>query len=209
MPATPLVTGMLVQTTLVGEQSGQRVLNGFTYVAEKLTGAPTVDDLYEFIRDQVWGTGAASWQDTFLSCCPSDYELEFTDVQVFHPDRLVKARYNVALPGNGEDPAKLSCISPVYLRRGDLGTRRDISTLHMPAIENEFFANGLLTAPMVALLEDFLPFLTMAHTSASGEIRIRPCIYHRDYQFAYSLITQAHVQPQVRTMRRRVVGRGE
>lgn len=207
MPNVPAQTGMIVLTTAQGRLSGQTILNTFTHAVEVLTGAPTVDQLYQAVYDDWWDAGA-SVRTTYLAALSSDYTLDFLNVQVIYPVRYKRRQFIDANTGGLIEAAEQAATSQTIYRSGDLGSRRDQSSLHLPGVNQVYYADGVYEVAQVARLNALAVKCKTAYSIGTGTLRITPVIFHRGPQPSYSIITDAIAKTEVRTMRRRVVGRG-
>lgn len=207
MPNVPVNTGMILLTTAQGRLSGQTILNTFTHAVQVVTGAPTIDQLYQGMYDDWWDAGA-SVRTTYLNCLPSDYTLDFLNVQVISPIRYKKRQIASAGVGALIAAADQPVTSQVIYRSGDLGSRKDQSSLHLPGTSVAEVTNGVYDLGQTALLNALAVKCKTPYTIATGTLTVTPVIFHRGPTPSYSIITDAIAKTEVRTMRRRVVGRG-
>jgi hypothetical protein len=207
MPNVPVQTGMLVLTTAQGRLSGQTILNTWTHAVEVTAGAPTVDQLYDGMLNDWWDAGA-SVRTTYLNCLPSDYTMDFLNVQVIYPVRYKRKRHISAGVGGLTEAADQPVTSQVIYRSGDLGSRRDQSSLHLPGTSVAQVDEGVYELAQTALLNALAVKCKTAYAIATATMNVTPVIFHRGPQPTYSIITDAIAKTEVRTMRRRVVGRG-
>lgn len=202
-----LPNNAIILSTAQGRLAGQTILNTWTHVAQVLSGQPTVGQTYDAMLADWWDAGA-SVKTTYLACLPSDYTLDYYNVQVIYPTRYKRKQTFDAGVGGLVAPAKESATAQVIYRSGDLGSRKDQSSLHLPGVGDSLIADGVLDAGQITRLNALAVKCKTAYTILGGSITVSPAIFHRGPQPTFSLITDAIAKTEVRTMRRRVVGRG-
>lgn len=205
--SAPAVTGQILLSTVQGRLSGQTIVNTFTHVVQVLSGAPTVGQVYDAMKDD-WWTGGAAVRAAFRACLSSDYILDYFTCQVIHPVRYKRANYADPTTGSLATPVKESATAQVIYRSGDLGSRKDQSSLHLTGAPNGLITDGIIDAGQLVALNALAVKCKTAYNILTSTVSVTPVIFHRGPSPSYSVITDAIAKTEVRTMRRRVVGRG-
>lgn len=128
---------------------------------------------------------------------------------MIHPERYV-AVPRIG-PGGGNVAGvinDLQFLTAVLTRRSIEATRAGVSSLYIPLANSDTLSQGgLLLAPTQALLAAHGTSLMDVNLLGDG-MSVRPIIYHRLTPAVVSYVAATIPRPEVRVMRRRVVGRG-
>ena len=205
-----LTVGDVVYVGLEGRMYGQRILNTFYYRCKEVTDAATRWGAYQDLVNAF--TVAGGLEELFLNCLSQDYALEFMRLQYVSPLRRIYRRFprnvNGALLGDTET-ANL-CMS--IERRTDAVGRHGVGRLQLPGLPNNTTAAGMILPGHLAtvnLLAIFMQFDVLA--GATFGQTWEPVLFSASQvgPDVVGPIVDAFPHPQVRTMSRRTVGRGE
>lgn len=207
----PLLINDVVQISYRGLSYSQRIINVTTWKvtasASNDTDQADLTSILAVFRD----AGAAGFLDRYLDCLGAEYQLSSVRAQRIWP---LRTSYVQSL-GTGEvgkqatqseNPTLTAAISRITGAAG----RDQISTSHIgpgPAAE---MIDGLWSPAYRATVEQWaIKFLTNVNTAAPV-ISLEPVVFHsRAVNPSAQKLTAIHQFNTVRTMSRRVVGRGE
>jgi len=202
------VVGDIILLTLEGQLCGQTVMNTCTYVVGNVSPGNDTDDVGSDLV-AFWQSGAPSPQTKYLNLLPDNYDLIRYRTQFIWPTRIRAVKTPVNTPGlNGVD--SVGANQAAYIERnGALGSRDQISGFHIPYPNLEGVGEvGLVTTAYLSAMATLATVLKTIITGAGTGARLDPCIYHRGKTPYYSLAIEAAPYNEIRTMRRRTVGRG-
>lgn len=210
MPNVPALTGQIYLSSFYGKLSGQTVISTWTHVLEVTSGSPTVDQIYAGMNADFAGINTdGKMAQAYRTAAAANFTLEQYRVQCIYPIRYAAAAFNKGYAGTQATDALTTNNAVVIYRRGDLGSRKDQSSLHFPAAPTSQFTDGIVSPVYRAAEMESIRTKSLATvTLLGGTVNLKPCIFHRGPQPFYSLITFGVVQDTVRTMRRRTVGLG-
>lgn len=198
--------------TFKGTCYGQRIMNTFGYQVFSVTGAvQPADAFYQaFFADADY----ADFQDDYLACLPSDYTLDEAWLQYLFPFRIRKAVLEVNLPGDILAPALVQSQASIS-RHAIEASRRSNGGVRLLMPEGALYsANGLISAGHKVTLDTFAQEMdNEINITVNGTAYLlKPVIIHPGNTpgvFSATEVVATNTQDQLRTMRRRVVGRGE
>jgi hypothetical protein len=204
--------GDLLLMTFKGACLGQRIMNTFGYRVKAITGGSIdVDVLYQrFIASADY----VALQDGYLACLPSQYDLQETWLQVLFPARVRKLVLEVNLPGDlttevlqANSQASISRHTP-FAHSGANGGIRVLAPQ-----DDTYVVNGVLTNAYKILLGQLgdLMLEEINYSAGGATTDFEPVMLHRGAGGAFTAdyLVAINVQDEVRTLRRRTVGRGE
>jgi len=131
------------------------------------------------------------------------------DIQMIHPTRYASVPH--IGPGNGDVVSigsDLTFITGCITRRAVIGTRRGVSNLFIPLVNDDsIIDDGVLSVGGLNKLNLHCTAILGMINLGDG-MTIRPVIYHKDLPNQVDYVEQCTANSIVRCMRRRVVGRG-
>lgn len=207
LPNSAINDGLLV--SFVGTLASQKVISTFFY---RVTANPTPspwDALYNDIHGELIAPGGLRAE--YLNCCPNNYTLQQIRLQVIAPTRLSQVFFNqTGQVGAVGFSAAAPNTAAVITRRGDLGNRRNISTLHVPCAQDaSIVTGGVLTVGFSATLGALATEMKNQLDPNFGAVTLKPHIYSKSAPGTITPITQTFTQDTARVMRRRTVRVGE
>jgi len=201
----------IIQVTINGDLVGQQCLSVLHYAVTTVSGAPQ-EQLDVFTALDTYWRGAGKLFATYGACTPTDWSSQTRRYQAIQPVRRVAAVISTGITGGALGAAGTANVAGVVTKKGDLGLRKDIGSVHIPGPPpGDNAANGLWGAPQRTLLAAFGVQLIASATVAVGGVNytVSPVIYHRDQPLNPTPITAFANQSTVRVVRRRTVGVGK
>lgn len=207
--AYPITTGSLIELGIAGTLFGQRTLTLFHY---RITGT-TITDGQAALEDWLDSlTGNIAIGGAYFAACSEDWTGYQLSAQVIYvPGPSVQRRPKVVLsittfPGEVASPSLPPGVAAALTRRSEVASRRGLGTIHMPGVPTSFTSGGELSTlgidSYTTLGGAFMENPTI------GSMTGTPMIYNRSNPADSIQVTSVTPQSTVRTMRRRVVGRG-
>jgi len=187
----------------------QRLMSTFCFGLSSLTGAATQPAAFARLHAAL--TAAGGLLSTYrLALCP---EFAMTEVwyQIIAPLRFAKYTENSGLGAGlfAGHTAYSANQAAVILRRGDLGTRSNVSTLHVPiGQDNGSQANGGIGGDLYVPLTNLADKIKLPVITTTVVAQWDPVINNGPNVGDLTPITDTAVMEAVRTMSRRTVGRG-
>lgn len=207
--AYPITTGTIIELGIAGTLFAQRTLTLFHY---RLTGTTVTDGeaaLEEWLSSL---TGNVALGGAYFAACSEDWTGYQLSAQViFVPGPSVQRRPKVVMnistyEGEVASPSLPPGVAVALTRRSEVATRRGVGTIHMPAVPTSYTANGSLNSTGLA---DYTTFGDACMENPTiGTLTGVPLIYNRTAPVDSIQVTSVTPQSTLRTMRRRVVGRG-
>lgn len=206
-----LVTaGDIFTVTVRGRLFNQLIINTFAY---RLASTEDTQDYAEMMEafDEVWRLDPASVYEDLLDAYPNNLTVEGVWYQKIWPTRLYAYKVSVNDPGEIGVATTTANLAATITRRGELGNRRNVSTLHIPVVTGDitYLNNGVLLVPETTPLQTLAGRLSGVQPVVLGDSLFEPVIYNKGQQTPYSRIIAANVPETARVMRRRTVGHGE
>lgn len=194
----------VIEVVIQGEADGQTTITTFHYMMND----PATDAVewlqaaLNTFQGEIDGTYAR-----FRNVTGDDFIFRAVTIQRISPTRNAK----IGIPiGEQTGLVNSECLPPAnavaVTRRTELAGRHQHGSLHMPGVPLSFVANGILTANAVSTYSTFANSLTFP--LEWGNATARPVIFNRLDPLASTTVSNAAPMTSVRTMRRRVVGRG-
>lgn len=206
--AYPIATNDVIALTFQCSQDLQTVMSVFHY---QYIGPTTIADgaaaLDTLLSNQF---EPGSLLDKYLLACNADLKVTNINAQLVAPGRFAKLSQ---LPAVGYSQGRIagtplpSSTAVAITKRGDSANRHSVGTLHMGGVDSASVADSVLTEAgklLYAAVAGTLYFNIQANVDES----FRPIIFNRAGPTSSVRVTAATKQNNVRTMRRRVVGRG-
>jgi len=204
----PLAVNDVIQVTVIGEKDGQAVLNVFHYQCTVAPSTGTPADNMTSLVNQLWAVDAGELETLWMDVMPADYVLLAARGQRVAPTR--SAYVEVALIDNGEiaaDTMDTANLAWVFVKQSELAGRRGKGTTHMLLPASTWIENGRIGTEGAAARASLLGQIPNQTSPAGGGVFV-PIIYHPNFSPNFSRITHCTQKSEVRTMRRRTVGRG-
>lgn len=211
-PWAPIVANDVVSVTFRGNHVNQRILSTFHYqVVNAPTAQTPLDDALLFLFLKLVAAGGL--REWYLACLSEDYAMESVRIQVVQPFRLPFIDFPTVNPGTVEEPSLPPGNSLVITRKGPDITRNNLGSLHLPAVPTTFAADGLITVAGIGALSNLATELLADITDGVGDgSLLTPGLINAQTppgSVEFVPLQSSVVQQTVRTMSRRVVGRGE
>jgi len=204
----PLAVNDIVQMTVFGEKDGQTILNVFHFrcTIAPSTGTPA-DNLTNFINE-LWEIDVGAWEIAWTAVHPVDYNLRGVRAQKVNAPR--GAYVEQLLIDNGEiavNPTQTANLTWVFVKQSEFAGRRGKGTTHMLLPSYDWMENGSLTIEGGTARLDLTGLVPNTVVLTSGGT-YEPVIYHPNFSPNFHRITHCTTKQEIRTMRRRTVGRG-
>lgn len=203
-----MYVGDRIDVIFNGSMLGQRCMSKFCYGVEEMTGNPEQKAAFEALHLDFLIDGHLIQK--FLKCTPPDYVMFDVWYQVIAPARWALYRKPaLGLIGSFAGAAYTSNIAGVITRRGDLGNRKNVSSLHVPiGTSAQEIGDGYIGQGLSAALQNLAVEIVKPINTTGAVMKLYPVINNGDAANAYTTIIDAFVQPEARTMRRRTVNKG-
>lgn len=195
---------------LYGRISGQTTISTFSYLADNGTGPVPIN---EVVNDWMVNWQAAGGLiEKFAACCPVNWEAWQIQFQLAKTAaRMAAQTRSISVFGTSGAQARVPNVAAVILRRGDLASRDNVSTLHIPLAPDALLTSeGLVTAAFKTIAQDLIIKLDdlVSVTGDGNNLEWFPCIPHGPFAASNSPITEFLLKDTTRVMRRRTVGLG-
>jgi len=201
--------GDIVAVSFLGTINAQRTVTTLHFRAADASGTATstlMQNLITLIR--AGGGGGDTLETTFLNCCAQNFTLNSIRAQKLSTVRAKFESQNRASPGNVAVDCDITNISGVLTKQGALANRRNIGSVHMPAVPNGYASAGDVSGTYLTLLNAMAAKLTDVQTVAADTVNYFPVIFNRTTPADSPFISSAFAQTTMRVMRRRTVGLG-
>lgn len=206
--------GDQVILTAFGTWAGERIMMVRGYRITATNAGITTDlanaTLIKYVRAGALGLDA--YESDYLACLPPQYTLDFWRSQIVRPVRTVPIDFLRAAPGTHAEDTETGNQAAVITFRTAFSGRRHVSNVHIGPIPQGPLTqdNGLVTAAYKSLLDTLATNMLNSFSDLATGLTFEPSIFHKPFgPLLYDKITTQVVQNELRTMRRRTVGRGE
>ena len=201
--------GDRVQVTVNLTGFNQKMMSVFCYGLSGLTPPLTQAQAFTVLHAKLTAYDNLIYR--YLACLCPEFEINEVWYQVISPSRYAKYTFTSGL-GVGT-LAGNHAYSPnqavVILRRGDFGSRSNVSTLHVPIGQTPGCqANGLFGADVETPLSSLADYIKSQVTTTGTATVWDPVINNGPNVGDLSPIVSTAVKSTIRTMRRRTVGQG-
>lgn len=206
-----LLNNDIVRVDWRGSIFAQRIILTSTWVlfGDYNAGTTVAEDLDDILNNLRAG-GAFDKTTTLLACMPPSYSL--TEIRAQRVRTLRSAfRSNVnGLPaaGTNANDTERSTIAAAATFRTDFSGRDQVCTKHIGPVPDLGVVDGVLTAAYQLTVANWATTFRLGFTPAGSGTLVAPVIFHKATN-TWDIITGLFIQGSARTMRRRVVGRGE
>ena len=201
-----MAIGDIVLIQFRGSINDQVTISNFHY---RVTGMPTVipvnNELDNILQELDANAGAV--YENFRLACPGNWACDFLVAQRLTTVRSVSRKLAPTNQAGARMNRDFQQSNAVITRNTDFSGRSQVSTLHLPGISGNDAVSGE-TTPAYAIPLNSLASSILSPIAALFAPVITPVIYHRGKVPDFDTVTAAFAQPHIRTMRRRVVGRG-
>jgi len=204
----PLAVSDVVQVTIGGLQDQQTILNilHFQVTTAPSTGTPAEN--MNALLTHLWDDPAGIYFAPWLAIMPDSYTLQTVRAQRVAPTRSAYVEQLVVTAGTAANiAAETPNLTWGLVKQSELAGRRGKGTMHILMASHEHYTNGFLNNNGAAERSAWANLIDDQVTVAAGGVYI-PVIYHPGFSPNFSRITHATIKQEVRTMRRRTVGRG-
>jgi len=201
-------SGAILEITIRGTLAGQTTLTLFHYRLTVLTaqdGLAAID-----ATNAAFNTALpSSMLGAYTDCQSNQQSIDQIVYQWIYPTRYARVIKTPAILTGAIDAAALPPGSAAaFTKRTDFAGPHSHGTLHLPGAPLQFANEGVWDPAeaataflgLIALMNDVLP--------SSGAGDMTPIIFTRIIPANSQVITSASYMPEIRTMKRRVVGRG-
>jgi hypothetical protein len=184
-------------------------MSTFVYRVSSVTGTPNQHDVFDALDTKLKTSN--NLVDKYLACVTHDYVLLQIWYQTIAPGRF--AKYPVTAVGKigaftGE--SQTANLAAVITRRGDLGNRHNVSTLHVPiGTDDNSMEDGELTVDLKAVMDALAIQMNSSITLSSPVTGLAPVINNGPNANDYSPITNTFTGDHIRVMRRRTLSLGQ
>jgi len=197
--------GDRILVTLKANLLAQVIMSTFVYRITSVTGTPNMHDVFDALDTKLKTAG--NLVPKFLASVTHDYILHEIWYQTIAPGRF--AKYPViatGLIGGFTGESQTANLAAVITRRGDLGNRHNISTLHVPiGTDDNSLEDGELAVDLQTVLAALAIQINSSITLSSPAVGLSPVINNGPNAADYSPITNTFVSQGVRVMRRRTL----
>lgn len=201
--------GDRILVTFKGSLLAQIVMNTFVYRITSITGTPNQHDVFDALDTKL--KSANNLVPKFMLAVTHDYGLDQIWYQTIAPGRFAKYPVTaVGLIGSFTGESLTANLAGVITRRGDLGNRHNISTLHVPiGTDDNACEEGELTVDLKGALDVLAVQMNSSITLSSPTVGLEPVINNGPNAADYSPITNCFTSSGIRVMRRRTLRVGK
>lgn len=204
----PLAVNDVIQMTVLGLKDVQACWNVFHFQVGTAPSTGTPAENIAALITHLWDNATGVWFDKWLACLPDDYTLRSVRGQRVAPTRLAYVETLIVAAGTCVNlPTELSNVTWVFTKQSELAGRRGVGDTHMLFPSPEWATNGELNATGQTERTALMNLIDDQVTVAAGGVYL-PIIYHPNFSPNFTRITHTTQKQQIRTMRRRTVGRG-
>lgn len=206
----PIVAGDIVSISVFGRVYGQRIIMTRNYQVNTATSGGDTRTQLQAIGNQYKSVGQVV--EAYLGLMPEQYQGDVVRSQVIYPVRSSFVDVQMTNTGTIDTPEALNQSAAGITLQTPKAGRSQRATIHIGPLPVDSVQSGTLTAGYVTLLNTLgARFLTQLSTTGPGAVAMTPIIYHRNGDGPLQKsdpVTGYSVNDELRTMRRRVVGRG-
>jgi len=205
-----IATNDVIEYTLRGQLDGQTMLTVLHFRA--LVTGPITDGrakLLAFITKELT-FGAATITNEYVNCLSQQWVMDNIYAQVIKPTRYVRV---VGIPSearNGAvevDSLPSSVAAAITKRSNGTAGRHGQGTVHMGAVPTTFASGSVLTPAAVSAYSLLGQVLAEDYVIDTA-LTLQPVIFDRSSPSTSAIYRSCDPELTIRTMKRRVVGRG-
>lgn len=202
-----LSTGTIVQVTLEGRLFAQTTLTVLHYRLDATGGPTDMDLLFDQFRTALT-VGTTNFYESYIECLSADYVPSYITMQAIYPIRYRARIYTpIQVSGLVAGDSMPPGVQVSITKQSALAQRDGIGGVRMPAVPISFVIEGQISPSAEDAYTIFANNLNNAYVAGAGNT-FTPVIFHRLNPDNSLVIATAIVQRTVRTISRRVVGRG-
>ena len=205
MPVVSL--GAIMEVSIRGRVDEQTCISLFHYRLTDGGANPTLQSLYDAFNASLNSTSQLA--DAYTAACALEYQCDEIRYQLITPTRYVARGYTpLDLNGDITGGCMPSSVSVAITKRSDIAGRHGLGTLHMPGVPRGFVQGSSLTGQAVTQY-GYIGQTLLTPVQTTGPMTWRACVFQRTSPENSVIIVNSQVHTTTRTMRRRVVGRGQ
>lgn len=205
--AYPILNGSIVAVTFEQSLYNQAVLNTLHYRLETPTPLTDGNAALTSLFAKIDGNTDAFLTHCLLKAQSNDLKLNFVSLQWISPDRFRRRTFIPAVTaGLLAEPASPPSSAIFLETQSELAGRHGHGGIHIAGLPLSETEDGRWTAAIAGTLSALQTRVTEAITD--GTSVYSPIIFNRTTPAASPIVEDSLLWGEVRTMRRRVVGRG-
>lgn len=204
--AVTAVVGQKYLVTFKGTLDAQQIRTTWWYQLSAVTGTPTTSQVESSMNTILQAAGSLC--DLYAAVAPGNYILDTVAVQCVEPTRVRGQEFLSGINGTSDDNNAPGTAVVITLM-GDLSGRSHQCTKHIPSSTGGAdIIQGFTSAAYFALLQNLANGAVLPITGIAPGYTASPIIRNGPGNAQVTPITTGMARSTVRTMRRRVVGRG-
>lgn len=149
--------------------------------------------------------GVGAFVTPFRNALPTNVVLQRVRTQKIAPQRSPYTESVIGQLGLWPNPASTGNLAGVITKRGSLGTRKSVGSLHIGPIPDTAYVQGVISAGYVGVLQILYDALAAVFTVPGSGVTYQMVIYNRTSTPNWNQIAATTVQDTVRVMRRRTL----
>lgn len=203
----------IVEITFGGTIFLQKTMTVLHY---RVVTAPAVNEAWDQLNSLCVDLKTALLYTNYLNLLSSNWHATEIRAQVVAPNRRPVVVVSAAFDGLNTFGSLTANASGVITKRTDVITHRTaptkaggVGSIHVPALPPDWMDDGMLTTGCQIAFATWVPNLLATRSIGTGGL-MAPCLWHRQAgspRLSDDVVAM-QVQDEVRTMRRRTVGRG-
>lgn len=205
--AWDLVNGAIMEVQIVGEFNAN-ITRTIRHYRASVSGSAVNGEgaLDAFAATTQFATMLADYR----ACCGDDWLMTYQQLQVISPARWRRYIYSVDTgPGTLGSSAQTASTAGFIELRGDIANRHSVGGVHMPCPGVEEYSAGKFLGAQLDRYGTLAAGLILQIATAAPAVTWTPVVFNRAIPANSVVVTDGQAQDTVRTMRRRVLGRGE
>lgn len=149
--------------------------------------------------------GVGAFVTPFRNALALNVTLQRVRTQKIAPARSPYTEATIGQQGLWPNPASTGNLAGVITKRGSLGTRKSVGSLHIGPVPETGYVNGNIGAGYASVLNILYEALAAVFTVAASGVSYQMVIYNRGTIPNWNQIAAHSVQDTVRVMRRRTL----
>lgn len=149
--------------------------------------------------------GVGAHVGPFRNALPTNVVLQRVRTQKIAPNRSPYTEATIGQFGLWPALASTGNLAGVITKRGSLGTRKSVGSLHVGPLPDDAKINGMISAGYLPVLDNLYDALSAVFTAAVSLVTYQMVIYNRTSIPNWNQIAAHSVQDTVRVMRRRTL----
>lgn len=200
----------IITVKIVGKLAGQTIIYDFAYEVQSIVGPTIPEDsaVQNFVT--AWPIEAGSPFIKIMSAACPQYTCDYVQAQKVFPARRPYFREAIGTPGIFAGTSAAPSDAGVITKRIDPPRRGGVGHLHITGLDVAGLETGRWNDDVLEALDQIGQSLDdlVALDQGGTVVTWSPVVLRRDDPILSPDIIGYSVAPEVRTMRRRVVGRG-